>query len=112
MTASPRHRSPPAKLLLAIFDARDEWQGEPLHEALVRVLERTASRASTILQGLTGYGAHRGVHPQRTDRSSARQTTAILVVDNEASFRRAAHDQADDREGIVVLADAEVIPLP
>jgi hypothetical protein len=39
MTDRPPGISGPAKLLLAVFDARDEWDGEPLHEAIVRVLE-------------------------------------------------------------------------
>ncbi len=35
MTAERRSAiAAPAKLLLAIFDARDEWEGEPLHEAI------------------------------------------------------------------------------
>jgi hypothetical protein len=30
----------PVKALLAFFDATDEWEGSPLHEELVRQLER------------------------------------------------------------------------
>ena len=32
---------PPVKVLMMIFDARDEWEGGPLDEALVGVLEFT-----------------------------------------------------------------------
>ena len=42
--------APPVKVLLMIFDARDEWEGGPLDEALVRVLESTASRARRCCQ--------------------------------------------------------------
>jgi Uncharacterized ACR, COG1993 len=52
----------PAKLLLAVFDAQDEWHGEALHEAIVRVLEAHGIAGVTVLQGLTGFGAHRAVH--------------------------------------------------
>ena len=38
----------PAKLLLMIFDARDEWQGEPLHDALITVLEAHGIAGATV----------------------------------------------------------------
>jgi hypothetical protein len=53
---------PPVKVLVMIFDARDEWEGGPLNEALVRVLESHGLAGATELSGVMGYGAHRGVH--------------------------------------------------
>ena len=41
------------KLLLAIFDARDEWEGEPLLEALMHILEGHEIAGATVLTGVT-----------------------------------------------------------
>jgi uncharacterized protein len=53
---------------VAIFDQRDEWHGEPLHEALMRVLEAHGIAGVTVLQGFAGYGEHYAVH--RRDSSA------------------------------------------
>lgn len=104
--------APPAKPLLAIFDARDEWQGEPLHEVLVRVLESHGIAGATVLQGLTGYGAHRGVHRKGLIGLPHDKPTAILVVDNEATLRAVLPTiRPMIAQGMVLLTDAEVIPL-
>jgi PII-like signaling protein len=52
MAEQPPGIPTPTKLLLAVFDAHDEWQGEPLHEAIVRVLETHGIAGVTVLQGV------------------------------------------------------------
>ena len=102
----------PAKLLLAIFDAQDEWQGEPLHEALVRVLESHGIAGATVLQGLTGYGAHRAVHHKGLIGLPHDRPTAIFVVDSEATLREVLPTiRPMIAQGVVLLTDAEIIPL-
>jgi PII-like signaling protein len=104
---------PPAKLLLAVFDAHDEWHGEPLHEAIVRMLEAHGIAGVTVLQGVTGFGAHRAVHRRGLIGLPHDKPTAILIVENEAKLRAALSTiRPMIAEGIVVLSDAEVIPLP
>jgi PII-like signaling protein len=104
--------APPAKLLLAIFDARDEWQGQPLHEALVRVLEESGIAGATVLPGLTGYGAHRGVHHRGMIGLPHDKPTAVVVIDSEAKLRAVLPAlRPMIVQGLVVLADAEVVPL-
>jgi PII-like signaling protein len=103
---------PPAKLLLAIFDASDEWHGEPLHEALVRVLEEHGVAGATVLQGIAGYGAHRGVHRKGLIGAPHDEPVALLVIENETKLRAALPIlRSMVAEGVFVLLDAEVIPL-
>ena len=45
-----------------IFDARDEWEGEPLHEALVRVLEDHGIAGATVFPGSWGTARIARVH--------------------------------------------------
>ena len=109
----PSAITPAAKLLLAIFDARDEWEGEPLHEALLRVLDAHNIAGVTVLQGLTGYGSHRSVHPRGLISLPHDRPTAIVVVDTDANLRNVLPTiRPMIAQGIVVLTDAEVIPLP
>jgi PII-like signaling protein len=109
---APGSVSPPAKLLLAIFDARDEWQGEPLHEALVRVLEAHGIAGATVMRGIMGYGVHRGIHRKGLIGSPHDEPVALLVVENEGKLRAALPMlRPMVREGVFVMFDAEVIPL-
>lgn len=103
--------TPPAKLLLAIFDTRDEWHGEPLSDAIVRVLEDHGIAGATVLPGLTGYGAHRGVHRKGLIGQPHDKPIALLVIENEAKLRSVLPTiRPMIAEGIVLLTDTEVIP--
>jgi uncharacterized protein len=104
--------APRTKLLLAIFDARDEWHGRPLHEALVRVLEEHGIAGATVLSGVAGYGAHRGVHGKGLIGLPHDKPTAVIVIDSEAKLRGVLPTiRPMIVEGIVTLSDTEVIPL-
>jgi PII-like signaling protein len=112
MTDRPPGIAGPAKLLLAVFDARDEWDGEPLHEAILRVLETHGIAGVTVLQGVTGFGAHRAVHRRGLIGLPVDKPTVILVIENEVKLRAVLPTiRSMIEEGIVVLSDAEVIPL-
>ena len=101
------------KLLLAVFDQRDEWHGEPLHEALVRVLEAHGIAGVTVLQGLTGYGAHRGVHRRGLIGLPHDKPIAMFVIDDEVKLRAVLPAlRPMIAQGVVILSDAQVIPLP
>lgn len=102
----------PAKLLLAIFDAGDEWQGQPLQEAVVRLLDERGIAGVTVMQGLTGYGAHRSIHRRGLIGLPHDRPTAIVVVESEEKLRAVLPTlRPMIAQGIVVLTDAEVIPL-
>ena len=103
---------PPVKVLLMIFDARDEWEGEPLHEALVRVLEAHGVAGVTALSGITGYGVHRGVHRRGLIGRPRDAPIALIVIDNEARLRTLLPTlRPMVLEGVFVLLDGEVIPF-
>jgi uncharacterized protein len=105
--------APPAKVLIMIFDARDEWEGEPLHEALVRILEGHGIAGATVFPGLMGYGAHRGVHRRGLIGTPHDKPIALLVIENETKLRAALPTlRPMVAEGVFVMMDAEVIPHP
>jgi PII-like signaling protein len=78
----------PAKLLLAIFAATDEWYDEPLRQALVNILEAHGIVGATVLHGITGFGAHRATHRRGLIGPSHDRPAILVVVDNEASCGR------------------------
>jgi PII-like signaling protein len=104
---------PPAKVLVMIFDARDEWEGEPLHEALVGVLEAHGIAGATVIPGIMGYGAHRGVRRMGLIRAPHDKPMLLFVIENDAKLRAALPTlRSMVAEGIFAMLDAEVIPLP
>ena len=103
--------APPVKVLVMIFDARDEWGGGPLDEALVHVLEAHGIAGATVLPGLAGYGAHRGVHRKGLISEPHDKPVTLLVIENESKLRAALPTlRPMVAEGIFVMFDAEVIP--
>jgi PII-like signaling protein len=110
MGEGPSGAGLPVKLLLAVFDEQDEWQGEPLGEALVRVLEGHGVAGATLLAGITGYGAHRGVHRRGLIGLPHDRPNALLVVDLESTLREVLPAiRPMIAQGLVVLLDAELI---
>jgi PII-like signaling protein len=105
--------APPVKALLAFFDATDEWEGSPLHEELVRQLERHGVAGATVLSGIMGYGIHRRIHRKGLFGVVDNKPLTLVAIDSEEKLRQALPSiRPMIREGIVVLLDAEVIPLP
>ena len=112
MAEQPPGIAAPTKLLLAVFDADDEWEGEPLHEAIVRVLEIHEIAGVTVLQGVTGFGAHRAVHRRGLIGLPHDRPTVMVIIENESKLRAVLPTlRPMIAQGIVALSDAEVIPL-
>jgi uncharacterized protein len=103
---------PPVKVLVMIFDAHDEWAGVPLHQAIVRELEKHHLAGATVVRGVTGYGPHRSLHRKGLLEPHDEPMT-LLVIENEGKLRAALPTlRPMVAEGIFVMFDAEVIPLP
>jgi PII-like signaling protein len=102
---------PPAKVLMIVFEAHDEWEGIPLHEALAQTLEKRGIAGATALRGVSGYGAHHRLRSKGLLEPS-HEPMALLVVDNEAKLREVVPTlRPMVAEGIFVLLDAEVLSV-
>jgi PII-like signaling protein len=110
MSEHPPVLAGPAKLLVAVFDAGDEWEGVPLHEAIVHALESLGIAGATVLQGLTGFGTHRAVHRKGLVLPPHDKPVLLLVVDSDERLRAAVPTlRAMITQGVVLLVDADVI---
>jgi PII-like signaling protein len=95
------------KYLQVFIEDTDTWRGAPLHEAIVRVLEKRGVAGATVWSGIMGYGESRQVH--RTGLFGDERPIIISVIDSEQKIRAVLPQLLTMvKGGLVVLFDAEV----
>lgn len=99
------------KWLARIFvGGSDFWHHQPLYVALVERLRREGFAGATVLQGISGFGAHSVVHEPHLFRLSSDLPVVIEVVDDEERIRR-LEVIVDEMvvEGLVTLEKVRVV---
>lgn len=99
-----------AKMLRIIISEDDEWEGEPLYEAIVKRLIMTDIAGATVYKAIAGYGPHKRYHKKKTLISNGELPILITVMDTEEKINKVIpflDDMVD--EGVVVLSDVNVI---
>lgn len=99
-----------ARMMRIYIGESDQWQGKPLHEALVRAMRANDLAGVTVYRGILGYGAHRRMHKDKTFHLSHDASIMLSVVDTEEklqSFLPLVDKMV--QEGLVVLSDVEII---
>jgi PII-like signaling protein len=100
-----------AKMLRIYIGEDDRWEGEPLHEAIVKKLRMMDVAGATVYRGVMGYGAQQRLH-KRTGWLGLSTDLPIMIsiIDCEEKIRRVLPvlDEMVD-EGLVVLSDVEII---
>ena len=102
MTGSKR------KYLQVFIEDTDTWDdGTPLHEAIVRMLEKRGIAGATVWNGVMGYGASRQFH--HTGLFGDQKPVIITAIDSEETIRAVLPELLPMvKEGLVALLDAEV----
>jgi PII-like signaling protein len=102
------------KLLVVVVGENDKWEDMPLYEAITRKLIQLKAPGATVQRGIMGFGSHhkRLHHSQLFGISDDRPVT-ISVVHDEERLRADVIPpiRAMVRQGLVFLADVEVIPF-
>ncbi|MGE5172258.1 MAG: DUF190 domain-containing protein [Betaproteobacteria bacterium] len=99
-----------AKMLRIIISEDDEWEGEPLYEAIVKRLIMTDIAGATVYKAMAGYGPHKRYHKKKTLAAHGELPILITVMDTEENINRVIPILDEMvREGIVVLSDVNVI---
>ena len=99
-----------AKMLRIIISEDDEWEGEPLYEAIIKRLIMTDIAGATVYKAIAGYGPHKRYHKKKTLTVHGELPILITVMDTEEKINKVIpilDDMVD--EGIVVLSDVNVI---
>lgn len=99
-----------ARLMRIYIGESDQWQGKPLHEALVQAMRANDLAGVTVYRGILGYGAQSRIHRQKAFRLSSDASLMLSVIDTEEKLREFLPivDQMV-QEGIVVLSDVDII---
>jgi len=61
--------------------ADDQWEGAPLHEAIVRRARQLDVAGATVFRGELGYGAARRLHKHRAFSLSKDDPMLITAID-------------------------------
>jgi PII-like signaling protein len=98
-----------ARMLRVLFGAADTWQGEPLHEALIRRFHLLDLAGVTLYRGEAGYGASGRMHRRKLWRSADAPLTLVVVdtAENLAKALPAVEEMVGS--GLVVMHDVDVI---
>lgn len=99
-----------AKMLRIIISEDDEWEGEPLYEAIVKRLIMADIAGATVYKAIAGYGPHKRYHKKRTLATHGELPILITVMDTEDKISKVIPilDELVG-EGVVVLSDVNVI---
>ena len=99
-----------AKMIRIYIGEDDRWEGEPLHEAIVKRLRMLDIAGATVYRGLMGYGAQNRMHRSGFLGLSNDLPIMISVVDSEEKIRKVLPimDEMVD-EGLIALSDVEII---
>ena len=103
----------PVCVLLIFVNESDLWFDAPLYEAVVKRLRERGVAGATAHAGLMSFGHHHLVHEKGVFGMAADRPVTITVVDAERKIREIIPDiQALVQEGLVLLLNAERVPLP
>ena len=99
-----------AKMVRIYIGEDDRWEGEPLHEAIVKKLRMMDIAGATVYKGVLGYGAQQRLHKPGWLGLSTDLPVMISIIDSEEKIRHILPvlDEMVD-EGLVVLSDVEII---
>ncbi len=99
-----------AKMLRIYIGEDDRWEGEPLHEAIVKKVRMMDIAGATVYRGLMGYGAQQRLHKPGWLGLSTDLPIMISIIDTEEKIKNVLPmlDEMVD-EGLVVLSDVEII---
>ena len=100
-----------AKMLNIHVGADDTWEGEPLHEAIVKRARQLGIAGATVYRGVLGYGPHGPLHRHRVFALSQDEPVMVTVIDAEEKVSRllAAIDSMVSRSCLIAVSDVTVI---
>ena len=97
-------------LLRVFISESDQWEGRPLHEAIVLKARKMHLAGATVLRGVLGYGASSKLHTSKVLRLSEDLPVVVEIVDDRDKLEEFLLflDQAVTH-GMATLERAEVI---
>jgi len=101
-----------AKMLRIYIGEADQWNGEPLYDAIVKQLRSMEISGATVYRGILGYGAKGHTHKERFLHISRDLPVVITVIDAEDKLNQAMDTiEPMIQDGLIVTSDVEIIRL-
>ncbi len=99
-----------AKMLRIHFGEDDQWQGQPLYEAIVERCRKLDIAGATVYRGIEGYGASTMIRRSHLLHFSSDAPILVQIIDTEENIKRLipALDEMV-AEGLIAMSDVEVI---
>jgi PII-like signaling protein len=101
-----------AKLMRIFLGEADQWQDEPLYDAIVKRLRMMDIAGATVYRGILGYGAKGHTHKQNLMHTSRDLPVMIAVVETEDKLGRAAEAVEEMlQDGLIVVSEVDIVRL-
>ena len=101
-----------AKMLRIYIGEADQWNGEPLYDAIVKQLRWMEISGATVYRGILGYGAKGHTHKERFLHISRDLPVVITVIDAEDKLNQAMDTiEPMIQDGLIVTSDVEIVRL-
>ena len=99
------------QMLSVHIGAGDKWEGEPLHEAIVKRARQLEIVGATVYRGVLGYGAGGRLHRHKTFALSQDEPVLVVVVDTEERVEKllAALDGMASEGSVIAVSDVTVV---
>jgi len=102
----------PAQMLRVFFGEADKWNGEPLHEAIVKRLRILEVAGATVYRGILGYGAKGHTHREGFFHLSSDLPVMVAAIDTPERIARAAAEVEEMMgDGLIVISDVRMTRL-
>jgi PII-like signaling protein len=76
------------KLLRVFIGERDQWEGVPLHEAIVNEARKLGMAGATAIKGFLGFGRHSRIHTAKLLDLSEDLPIVVEIVDTEERIQK------------------------
>ncbi|MEI8197529.1 MAG: DUF190 domain-containing protein [Phycisphaerae bacterium] len=98
-------------VLLRVFAGEsDQYEGQPLYEAVVRKARELGLSGATVLRGSMGFGANSVLHTNKVLELSTDLPIVIELVDLEVNIRKLLpHLEKMVREGMITMESVRVL---
>jgi PII-like signaling protein len=101
-----------ARMMRIYLGESDQWDGEPLYDAIVKRLRLMDIAGATVYRAILGYGVKGHTHKTGALHFSRDLPVMISVVDTEEKLSRAIDTvEGMMTDGLIVLSDVDVIRL-
>ncbi len=99
-----------ARMVRIHFSQKDQWNGRPLHEAILSLCMDLGLAGATVYQGVEGFGLSAHMHHSSLWPGSNDPPIMITIIDREDQIAiLLPHLDRMILEGVVAISDVEVI---